>query len=365
MTIHLYDLFTKEELSAGKSDGFISERANHDGLGILNYTDKAMYTTGAWDNPAVRICRGLIYNPTNMEVVARPWAKFFNLGQKEVGEIHGHDEVEVTDKCDGSLAIMFRNLKGELQVATRGSFVSDQAVWATRYIQNNQHLIGQWVDDFTPLFEIIYPENRVVLSYDFSALVLLGGVWISTGKYVGPAEAAETIQWAGRITKTFRRARSLQDALEIPPRPNAEGLVVRFLNSSLMVKIKQEDYLRAHRIITHCTPRHIWGQLMDGDTLSDLLVGIPDEFVDMVQGYHSDIMAEVTALSQRIEEAYSDILALLPKDFTRKEFAQHAAKFEHSKALFMKLDGKDIHEYCLKKVKPAPISIDLRKEDVA
>ena len=33
----------------------------------------------------------------------------------------------------------------------------------------------------TPLFEIIYPENRIVVKYDFEGLVMIGIVDIQTG----------------------------------------------------------------------------------------------------------------------------------------------------------------------------------------
>ena len=69
---HLYDIINPGQLAQGVADKLINARESGDGLTILNYTDAAMYTPGAWDNPAVRACRGLIHD-TAGTVLARPW----------------------------------------------------------------------------------------------------------------------------------------------------------------------------------------------------------------------------------------------------------------------------------------------------
>ena len=69
---HLYDIINPGQLAQGVADKLINARESGDGLTILNYTDAAMYTPGAWDNPAVRACRGLIHDAAGT-VLARPW----------------------------------------------------------------------------------------------------------------------------------------------------------------------------------------------------------------------------------------------------------------------------------------------------
>ena len=69
---HLYDIINPGQLAQGVADKLINAREPVDGLTILNYTDAAMYTPGAWDNPAVRACRGLIHDAAGT-VLARPW----------------------------------------------------------------------------------------------------------------------------------------------------------------------------------------------------------------------------------------------------------------------------------------------------
>ena len=69
---HLYDIVDPDQLTQGIADRLINARESGDGLTILNYSDAAMYTPGAWDNPAVRACRGLIHDAAGT-VLARPW----------------------------------------------------------------------------------------------------------------------------------------------------------------------------------------------------------------------------------------------------------------------------------------------------
>jgi len=95
-----------------------------------------------------------------------PFLRFFNWDQEEAPTLKLSDRVFVVDKMDGSLGILYPMPDGSLAVATRGSFTSDQAIWATNWIQA---YVGPnaWAPDpdYTYLFEIIYPENRIVVDY--------------------------------------------------------------------------------------------------------------------------------------------------------------------------------------------------------
>lgn len=166
------DLVDPRELTRGIDQKLITIREHHDGALIYNYSDAALYTPGAWENPAVRQCRGLVVR--DGDVVARPWAKFFNHGQREAGHLDLSSPVEVTDKMDGSLGILYPQRDGQLAIATRGSFVSDQAVHATNTLRRRYSTI-ETPPGLTMLFEIIYPKNRIVCDYgDTDDLVLLG-----------------------------------------------------------------------------------------------------------------------------------------------------------------------------------------------
>ena len=123
-----------------------------DDLILLNYTNKAVFKN-EW-NYLERVSRGLILDRGTGEIVARPFDRFFNWGERDRTS-DGHI-VTVTEKVDGSLGILFHH-KGKYRIATRGSFDSEQAYWATEYF--NSHPFPHVPDNLTILFEIIYPVS--------------------------------------------------------------------------------------------------------------------------------------------------------------------------------------------------------------
>lgn len=139
-------------------------------LFIYNYTPRCQFAR-AW-TPETLACRGLILDEDG-NVIARPFRKFFNLGEQNANLPIG-DAFEAFEKLDGSLGIAYREPEwGTIQIATRGAFASEQALWASRWWADNCQDIDIPRGE-TWLFEIIYPSNRIVIDYkDRAELVLL------------------------------------------------------------------------------------------------------------------------------------------------------------------------------------------------
>lgn len=323
-------------------------------LSIANYTEKAQFAR-EW-NAATIACRGLIYRTDTKEVVARPFAKFWNYGESQNSHLYTRlsDRVEVTDKKDGSLGILYPTANG-LAIATRGSFTSDQAKHATVVWKDRYERIFQPRDGFTYLFEIVYPENRIVLDYgSLDDLILIGVVNIETGRSV--PHLAEWSDWPGPITEVLEYP-TLGDALLASPRDNAEGVVVHFPITDERVKIKQEDYVALHRIITGLSKRSVWQHIMDGKPLSEMITALPDEFHQWVVDVSFELHKRVYEEQSAITTEFNQILSELPADFSRRDFAQKAVPSENKWALFLLLDGRSIAQELLKRAKPEPTSI--------
>lgn len=348
----LWDIVERSDFDAAVEAGLIAVREDGTGLRILNYTDRAIYTPGAWDNPAVRVCRGVIVDES-WRMVARPWAKFFNHGQAEAGELDMVASVQVTDKLDGSLGILYPDSTGRLHVATRGSFESDQAKHATAWLDERDWPLFD-ADRYTLLVEIIYPGNRIVCNYgDRDELVLLGAVDVETGDYYGPTDAAAITRWPGARAETFEYA-NLHDALAAEPRPGAEGLCVRYVDRSHIVKVKQEDYVRLHRIVTGLSERSVWEHMTNGDPFGDLLAPLPDELHGWATDVWDRLCGDLDATVTDAINAHADLLRLLPEGFERRDYA-HLAKERSplTPLLFQLLDGKNIRPSILRNLKPA------------
>lgn len=342
----IWDLVSKVHFNLATEAKLITVRDDGAGLRILNYSDAAMYTPGAWDNPAVRQCRGLIVDDA-WRIVARPWSKFFNHGQAEAGELDLTAPVEVTDKMDGSLGVIHVAGNGSQRVASRGSFESDQAKHATAVLATMPSLVN--LRDVTPLVEIVYPANRIVVDYgDRDELVLLGGVDIATGQYLGPDETARLVEWTGARTEVFAYS-TLRDALAAPARPGMEGLCVRRLDQNHIVKIKQEEYVRLHKIVTGLSERSVWEHMSNGQPLEAMLGELPDELHDWTREVWGRLDAE---LERIYAESCSVHKQIMPTP-GRKEYAEAAQKHPRVRPyLFQILDGKDPRPSILRTLKP-------------
>lgn len=354
MNTHLDDLLDSHDLKLTLDAGYVRERVHpdNDRLTILNYAEKAQYEAHWTD--ITRTCRGLIYDKLTGEVLARPWAKFFNHGDPRAAVPDPSEPVEVTDKADGSLGILYQAPDGQWAIATRGSFASEQASHATTVLRD-RYVSAGWTPrgGLTYLFEIVYPENRIVVDYaGLDDLILLGAVHIRTGWTRGPDQIPD---WPGPRTETFG-ATSLTDALTLPPRPNAEGVVVRGRVTGSMLKIKQEDYVRLHRIVTGLSERSVYEHLMEHGNYTGLLETVPDEFHGWVRQHGDQLTEQFEAIQGIAHDEYQRLLNQLDLAegdlIERREFAGLAKETDWPDLLFLLLDGRALDKAIWKRLRP-------------
>lgn len=369
--MHLYDLVDADEMLWLSDNRYIREVFHPtEPLGLLNYTDRAQVKPEIFRQvPSLNFCRGLIYNTTTGEVVARPFRKFWNHGQPGADVIDLDASVVVTDKVDGSLGILYRAPNsGNLLIATRGSFTSEQANHATGVLATKY---ADWTpngDTETLLFEIIYPGNRIVVDNgDQDDLVLLGSVEIETGIIDTPAKAAFLHDWTGPRATSYQFPR-FADVLAAEPRPNAEGYVVRapHLDGEAMVKIKQEDYLRLHKIVFGLSERSIWEAMVEGHTLAELLEPLPDEFHPWATEAYNRLRDAASKRGRRLVEEFHDMMSYAFQssmigmdedgwDVTREQRGPLARMIQETNdpwAMFALLDGREIATRIWKDLKP-------------
>jgi RNA ligase len=315
-------------------------------LTIWNYTPAVQYGE-KWDDVTLQ-CRGLVTG-TEGNVVARPFKKFFNL---EENKHTPTSEFEVFDKMDGSLGIMFK-YNGEMVCATRGSFTSDQSKWMTEFAQkyNYQDII---VEGFTYLFEIIYPENRIVVNYDGQErLVLLGIINTETGEELPHNELFEGFD----VVKKYDGVRDYSE-LKGKVEQNSEGFVVRFSNGDRM-KIKGDEYLRLHKIMTNVSTTGVWELLSNGGDINEFLKDVPDEFYKKVKDYADLLKYGFYRVSEDCGKShhyfrygkYSD-REIEP---TKKQFAEHVMNHGHPPyraVMFAMWDGKPYDKLIWNVLKP-------------
>lgn len=349
--VKLYELFGYREYMYMLDQGYVRENTHPTlDLKILNYTEKAQYDN-EWNNVTTK-CRGLIVNSEGI-VIARPFDKFLNYGQRDADKLLMDEKVIATDKMDGSLGILW-SYKGEQGIATRGSFTSDQAIHATELWKEkyNFAVAPMW----TYMFEIVYPSNRVVLNYgDMDELVLLGVRDIEEGSVLLPNDV---YTWRGPKTQTFSYE-TLREALEAPQRPNAEGLVLYFPDLDYRIKLKQDDYVALHKIVTGLTKRRVWENVKEGKTLRDLCEIVPDEWHAWLKDTYNEIRKQYWLIDCTVRSDYRQICYALGRadvNWTRKDFAQLATSTEWTEypgLVFGILDAKDISDKVYDLIRPS------------
>lgn len=319
------------------SAGYVSRRKHPRlDLWILNYTPRTQYE-GMW-NDTTRQCRGLIVDSTN-RVRSRCFRKFFNLEEvrPEVEErLSKETPFRVYEKLDGSLGITYWD-GGRPRVATRGSFVSEQAERANMILSSKYD--GVRLDPaLTYLFEIIYPENRICVDYGgVEDLVLLGAIHTESGEEVDPGPLP--FPFADEVDP-----HSDFDSLKGLNLHNREGFVVRF-DDSFRFKVKFEDYVELHSAIFSVSTRSIWNALREGREYP--LDRMPDEVYDWAKRIEADLKRDYAAVESRASEIFGEI-----RHLPRREFADLALEYRCSGVLFRMLDDRPYEETIWKLVEP-------------
>jgi len=315
-------------------------------LYIWNYTPEVQYD-GLWDDITIQ-ARGLVTDH-NGNIVARPFKKFWNLGENH----HTPSEsFEVFEKLDGSLIIVFW-YGGEWIVASRGSFDSDHAEAAKRIFDNlNTDILSK---EYTYLFEYISKWNKIVVDYgDVEKLVLLASIHTSTGTEVGYWTLKNVIGDTLGV-ETAKRYNGITDYTKLKDKIESgrEGFVIRFDNGQ-RVKIKSDEYLEMHRIVSGLSTTSIWECLKSGRGVDEILEVVPDEYYDRIKEYAYDLEYHFYRISDEVQMLYSTFIHN-NTDCSQRDFAEWVKQQDkmYQPMLFrLKQKRTDYKEYLWKLLKP-------------
>jgi RNA ligase len=339
------------ELQQARGEGLLAIVPHPDpdaGLFLLNYTARAQFQQ-AWDRyPLLLDCRGTVVN-VDGDVVAKPLAKFFNVGERpetRLERLAALGVPEVTHKLDGSMCVLFP-YDGGYRLATRGSFTSAQAVrataiWDERYAAT---LAARLDTSLTYVFELIAPNNRIVVRYDQEALTLIGLVVTESGQELPYAAVRRVARRLDLPTVDEEALTGDWQALLQEQRANFEGFVLFWPAHNLRVKVKLAEYVRLHRIISGLSEHVVWEHLRAGTDLDAVRAVVPeevrpwlDETAASLARAHAELAAEVERVVALVRAAGLD-----PADRAqRKEVARIVLREREAvrPAAFRALDGK-------------------------
>ena len=292
-------------------------------LYIWNYTDVAQFKQ-QWDD-VTTIARALVTDSAG-KIIARSFNKFHNIEQA----IHRPTpEFVVYEKLDGSLIIAFWHVDTWI-VASRGSFSSAQSSHAYRVLSPHFDRLDK---NLTYSFEIIYPENRIVVDYkDRNELVLLTAFDVQGHEYPDITVSGHVIPKV--VTYNFQEYENIKQ-LEWD---NAEGFVVRFSNGE-RCKIKFKRYLDLHRVVTNINALTVWHMFCNNtEELEMQDISIPDEFMQWTKDTWLEYKRSYDAIYKEVTSTYHSMNVAAN---SRADFGKMASNHKHSKLLFALLHGKE------------------------
>jgi RNA ligase len=204
-----------------------------------------------------------------------------------------------------------------------------------------------------------------VVKYPFEDLVLLGMINTKTGYEVNLHNEDTDVRLKNLVSnvglKVVKKYDGISDyrTLKSMVKNNEEGFVVRFSNGDRM-KIKGEEYLRLHKIMTQVSTTSIWEVLSNGDDIDALLKDVPDEFYKKVKSYMSELKYSHFQISEYCGKHHDSYrygkFGDKEVEPTKKEFAEMVQKNFNNKGLhavmFAMWDRRPYDHIVWKMIKP-------------
>lgn len=330
-----------------EEDGWIVKQSHPSlPLYIWNYSRNCQYKS-YWNEITLN-CRSLV---TDFEgnIVARGFKKFFNLEEHKENEIP-NESFEVYEKLDGSLILAFQYNNNWI-ICSKGSFVSEQAVAAEKLfykLNYNSYFRNNY--GHTYIFEYLSDWNRIVVKYNEERLVLIALVDSKTTNEINIQPLASDFfrKEVGfvDIVKKYDGISDYRKLRELFSGDNREGFVVKF-KSGFRIKLKYEEYIRLHRIITNITSYDIWETLKTGGDIEQLLDNVPDEFDNWVKNKVNEINNEFRNLKKEIEKEFWGLI-------NKKDIAEKFKKSNYTHYLFKRLNtySEELDEMIWNNIKP-------------
>lgn len=307
-------------------------------------TEKDWYTTinymvahdDTFDCPIRTECRGLIFDKSG-KLISRPYHKFFNVGEKSYTSLDNVDLSEphvILDKLDGS---MIRPIPFDcgFRLGTKAG-VTDVAMNAEVYIADkpnySEFIEFMLAEGYTPIFEWISEENRIVVDYKTEDLILtavrsnISGEYLSYG-YIREVASEYNIPVVGTIenncgwdvSKFVDTIRGCVD--------DVEGIIIRF-NDGRMLKVKTVDYVFRHRSKETIRREKDIIALVLNDSVDDVLPLLESKSRDRLVAFASEFNEAISNFSDTLTDIFEEGYLKYPN---AKDFAVEYVNAEHSR----------------------------------
>lgn len=285
--------------------------------------------------------------------------KFFNVNQT-IGwmydDVKNKKITRVQNKEDGSIISFVKFANGKVRAKSKMSFESEQAVMAQEVYDNDENLqkmVKTMIDQnlpIIPIFELVSPENQIVLEYQKTELRLLQVRNAEYGTYSDTEEVALSwnVPYAEEFPESMKNLDDLLARKELD-QSNIEGWVVTF-NDGQMAKIKTDKYLSLHGLIGPDAFREnlLVKTILDGN--------IDDVISSLVPGNKKDKIIEVT---EKVTHHFNHLVVEF-KELRRKYFQD----FEEDRKTFaLKYRNEELFSGVMKTLNTSFKDVEKTAED--
>lgn len=263
-------------------------------------------------------CRSLVIDLINEEIVLCPFKKFRNINECEEtslenikNRINKAKLIEITDKLDGSMqsATWYNN-----EIVMSGSQALDKEnSWRLadgyRMLINDEHYINLLKSrpDCTFIFEYISLKDAHVVKYkkEDEGLYLIGIRNSVTGKQYPYLRVIDVANFFGvKTTKIFDKTfEEVFNSLDKYKAHEKEGYVLNI--DEFMVKVKCDDYVNIHRILSNVSSINLIIEKIANDEFDDMISKIPTAYRDRVMKVANLIFNYIKSVDKEIKELYN------------------------------------------------------------
>lgn len=342
---HIDDVWPALQGDKDARSSFI--RFDRDGYVSLDYvvTISGVFGCLATDDSEARTtarlrreARGIKFCPKTGRIVARPYPKFFNLGETRETQPDGIDwaaPLLVLEKLDGSMIHPTPVADGaggtRLIYTTAGGDLLHEPV--SRFIEAhpNADYAGFCQDllaaGYTPIFEWVSPApgQRIVLEYPGENLILTAVRETQAGGFVDyDAMAAVAGAWGIPVVALW--ARGIGDIhgfiAELRQRRDIEGVVIRWPGGE-SVKLKTDDYRMRHQFLEDVEREDKALEIVLAGEEDDLLSTLAPSDQAALNTYARAVRQAIAALSHWAESTVTRFRAVHGDD--RRRFVREVA----------------------------------------
>lgn len=264
-----------------------------------------------------RECRSIVIDKENECFVLTPFTKFFNLNETEetsekaVRErIASANRVEVSDKLDGSMQSA-RYYNGNFVLAGTSALDPEMSFRVTigySLLTDNYKRMLMEHPDYTFIFELICKEDQHVVNYSIEqrGLYLIGVRSVVTGENLSYADVIEMAEhYKVKHTTVFDKTLDEMLAeLDSKSSDEAEGFVIDI--DGYKVKLKYNDYLSIHRMLTKLVSTNTIIHCIDSGNWDDVRSKMPEAYRPDADLVAEDVKAFIRMANNQIQKAFNN-----------------------------------------------------------